>query len=157
MVPKYLLVCSRDNVGENLAFHANEGFGYTTNLNNAHTYSKREALAIKETLREFEYFVELEKALEFACWKVDSQLVMRADKSISGPYLMYRNGMWSGNDLYFFSKSGSLNLDVNEAMEFLDFEEDRLKQYSYVALSDVAKIKQPTVHFELANQLKVDF
>lgn len=154
MSPKFMLANRRDSVGSSLAFHAQGGRGYTTNVDRAHIFSLKDAREAVCNLRSFEFFVERNKVLSNLCWKLDSQDVSKADKNKVGPFLMYRKGMWDGNDLYFLSKSGSLSTDIEMAIEFMDIDTPALENYSFLSLYDVSSLKRPTFDINLGDSLK---
>ena len=96
-------------VGMNVCFHAINGNGYTTNLDEAHIYSRNTAQAEvnKGWIREYpeqELFLSANHVESLSQWRVDSQYIDKRypefqDKN--GEYVSVKANCWDGNDLAF--------------------------------------------------------
>lgn len=105
--PTFLMACLRDNVGGNVAFHAVDGAGYTTNIDKAARYTKEAAQKYWNSAREFDLPLDAEKIEALTVYKVDMQYIpceRVIDKS--GCYVAYRKGAYAGNDVFWLDEEG---------------------------------------------------
>lgn len=101
-------------VGSNVSFHAINGKGYVTNIDNSHIYTLAEAQeeVNKGWIRnepEQELFLSTDHVDELSVWKVDCQLVKLSAKDARDPndeYVIYKKGTFDGNDLGFSTELG---------------------------------------------------
>ncbi|MGI2222640.1 hypothetical protein [Shewanella oncorhynchi] len=103
MNPLFYLCDSRSNVGSTCLFWAQDGCGYTSNLNKAHVYTLEEAQRQFNTRHTD---VPLEKTLvdELARSRVDCQyLPADGEKAGCGEYVISPKGRWDGNDIYWLT------------------------------------------------------
>lgn len=158
MTAEYLLACERDSVGSNLAFHAIDGRGYTTNIEQAHTYTEGEMYLRAAALREFEFFVDKDRVFENAVWKVDSQYIKHEDpQKTVGPWLAYKKRAWDGNDVYFLSAKGETSSCLLNAVEFAKPVEDLSQTFGFISKALVDQIKRKTFAEKLVPHVKIDF
>lgn len=112
-------------VGSNICFHGVKGNGYVTNLDDAHIYTREEAQneVDKDWMRDYpeqELFLSADHVDELSVWKVDSQYVNLTYPETLDPnneYVLYRKGVWDGNDLGFAAEL-SFNYDYSKARVF---------------------------------------
>lgn len=106
---RFFKTSSHGYVGSNISFHAKDGKGYTTNICNAHIYTRNEAQA--EVNRGWirsgnsdELFLSADHVDELAVWKVDYQyinLFYPETKDPQNEYVAYKKNAWNGNDVGF--------------------------------------------------------
>lgn len=118
----FYLACLRDNVGGNVAFHAQDGAGYVTNLDKAHIYTHKE---MQEKVTNGHLRVEMdlplcvEKLQRYVVYKVDMQVFDLANlrypiaASNTHRYVILKQGQYDGNDLIYRSRYGNTsNLEL---------------------------------------------
>jgi hypothetical protein len=140
MKNRFYLACLRDNVGSNMAFHAINGLGYTTDVNKAHVYTRQEAQQAWERGRLFDMPISAEHVDALTCWKVDCQLLpCESDFSQSeNGYFAFRSQRWDGNDVYWLSLEGP-TLNVRLAKKFTLNEAKKLGEDVVVVPIGIAK------------------
>ncbi|QXB98649.1 hypothetical protein [Aeromonas sp. FDAARGOS 1418] len=124
---------SRGNTGSSCMFWAENGNGYTTNLDRAHVYTQEEA---QRYINARHTDVPLSKALvdELVTVRVDHQYLDESQGGLGadgGEYVIHVNrGDYDGNDVYWKAERGcTVNLsdamvltkdEAEQAMRFLD-------------------------------------
>ncbi|MDD9228933.1 hypothetical protein PVL97_04610 [Aeromonas hydrophila] len=124
---------SRGNTGSSCMFWAENGNGYTTNLDRAHVYTQEEA---QRHFNDRHTDVPLSKALvdELVTVRVDHQYLDESQGGLGadgGEYVIHVNrGDYDGNDIYWKAERGcTVNLsdalvltkdEAEQAMRFLD-------------------------------------
>lgn len=94
---------SRSNVGSTCLFWAQDGCGYTSDLNKAHVYTLEEAQR-KFNSRHTDVPLCKELVDELARVRVDCQLLGDAgEKSGCDEYVISQKGRWDGNDVYWLA------------------------------------------------------
>lgn len=94
---------SRSNVGSTCLFWAQDGCGYTSDLNKAHVYTLEEAQR-KFNSRHTDVPLCKEFVDELARVRVDCQLLGDAgEKSGCHEYVISQKGRWDGNDVYWLA------------------------------------------------------
>lgn len=143
MKKRFYLACFRDNVGANIAWHATNGCGYVTDLDRAHEYTLDEAQRAWDQAREYDQPISADHVDALSVFKVDCQR-LPADNVISGtgPYVAFKKGSWSGNDVYWLTGSGASSLGFLDAKKLSKTEASSLG-CAYIA-----------VPFELADKAK---
>ena len=120
MTDEYVLQDSRGNTGDRLMFHAINGAGYTTNLDAAHRFTKREA-ANHNSFRETDKPWPLAYLVERHELAVDCQYVnpddVQAALAIEDTAYLCVAGRWNGNDLVWRGE-GSRTADLSQAKVF---------------------------------------
>lgn len=146
---KFLLACFRDNVGSNVGFHCKYGKGYSTNIDNAHVYTKDEVQKLWNTAREYDQPISLKHILNSTVWKVDYQYIPQTSQIIEDCiyYAAYEKGFdssqYDGNDVYWLNTAfGAVSTDFSKA--------------SKINLEDITKYLEHYVliPFETANKQK---
>ena len=106
MSNRFYLACFRDNVGSNVGFHRVNGKGYTTNIEEAHEYTREEAQRAWDFGREYDQPICADSVDELAVYKVDCQYIpnkteigSKSDKNTQ--FVAFRKGAWDGNDVYW--------------------------------------------------------
>lgn len=155
---KFYLACLRDNVGSSTAFHAIDGYGYTTNLDKAHTYTKSEVQSAWDRGREFDLplnagMVRALSVRKADCQYISVETVLEKD---CDDYLAYKKGKWDGNDLYWLGDYGQFFTDIGKA-ESLSIEQaiggpDHLV---FIPKSHVFKVSRLTFASGLINKRKM--
>lgn len=146
MSNRFYLACFRDNVGSNVGFHCLNGAGYSTNLDNAHVYTREEAQRKWDMAREYDQPISADHIDQIAVWKVDSQYIPSESQCTSAldEYVAYKKNRWDGNDVYFLNiKKFTTSTDFTKASVMTPEEAWELDQELYVvipfALADKAK------------------
>ncbi|QSL90477.1 hypothetical protein [Pseudomonas atacamensis] len=121
MTDEYVLQDSRGNTGDRLMFHAIGGAGYTTNLDAAHRFTKREA-ANHNSFRETDKPWPLAYLVERHELAVDCQYVkpddVQAALAIEDKAYLCVSGRWNGNDLIWLAGDGEHTADLSHAKVF---------------------------------------
>lgn len=124
---KFYKTSPHSYTGSNVSF-----FGirdYTTNIDLAEIYTREAAQKevdlghLRESVNE-ELFLSVEKVDELAVWKVDHQYIELSypeSKDPNGEYVVYRKGVYDGNDLGFWS-SQYYSHDYSQARVFTESE-----------------------------------
>nr|WP_320125716.1 hypothetical protein [uncultured Shewanella sp.] len=103
MSQSFYLRDSRSNVGSTCLFWAQDGCGYTSDLNKAHVYTLEEAQR-KFNSRHTDVPLCKELVDELARVRVDCQLLGDAgEKSDCDEYVISQKGRWDGNDVYWLA------------------------------------------------------
>lgn len=104
---RFYLACFRDNVGSNVSFHRKNGSGYSTDLDQAHIFTREEAQFEWEHCREFEQPLCADRIDALAEWHVDFQRLPTSEDTmlVDGckAYVAYQAKSWNGNDVYWLS------------------------------------------------------
>lgn len=152
------------DVGSNLSFHVKDGNGYSTNLNDAHVYTREEAQGEVDkgwlrTSNTEELFLSADHVDELAVKKVDCQYVKcfyPENKDSNNEYVIYIKGHWDGNDLGFVSDL-HYNYDYSKARVFK--EEDlaslELDNYCVIPKSHADEISRKTFQSSNINRRKM--
>lgn len=124
MKNRFYLSCLRDNVGGNVAFHGKKGHSYVTDLDLAEVYTREEAQAKWDRLRDFDVPISADHADDSSVLRVDMQYIPNksqvTDKKES--YAAFKKGSYCGNDVYWLvGDTGGANLDFDLAKK-LDYE-----------------------------------
>lgn len=120
MKDRFYLACLRDNVGSNVSFHRKDGCGYSSDVSQAHVYTREEAQKAWDNGREFD--------LPLSADHVDSMIVIHVDHQYipcetqlsideDETYFGIVKGKYDGNDRYFLTRSAS-STDFKKAIEF---------------------------------------
>lgn len=151
-------------VGSNVCFHAINGKGYVTNLDDAHIYTIKEAQSEvdKGYIRNYpeqELFLSADHVDELAVWKVDCQLVKLQypdAKDSNNEYVAYKEGCWDGNDLGFASGL-SYNYDYSKARVFTSEQVKNIdfKGWVVVPKSHADEISRMTFQYSNINRRKM--
>lgn len=135
MKNRFYLRSPHGNTGSNMVFHAVNGQGYTTNLDNAHVYSLAEAQREYELARDGEYPISADHVDALAIQKVDHQLLpsesVFADWASS--YVVYKKHLYDGNDVYWVGASGKTT-NLSQADIFTQHDALQVDQLNFVAL-----------------------
>lgn len=117
MTNRFYMLCLRDTVGTNAAFHSRHGNGYTSNIDAAHVYTLEEAQACWDKGRDIDLPVAADCVDEHAIWHVDHQLL--PCETITEPgcdqYVAYVKGDWDGNDVYWLAGTSLPTTDFSKA------------------------------------------
>lgn len=156
MKDRFYLACFRDNVGSNVAFHAVDGRGYTTDISKAHVYNKEQAQHAWENAREYDQPISADHVDKMAVYKVDCQYIPSETKITDEEYYAtYAKKMWDGNDVYFQSVDGlttnfSKALKITKHDALLFFADKILIPYSIAE-----NVKRKTFQFSNLNKRKM--
>lgn len=115
---RFYLACYRDNVGTNVAFHAKEGRGYTTDLDKAEVFTREEAQRRWNHGREFDQPLCADRVDQRAVWHVDCQRIPHVNTISENEhlYVAFRRQCWDGNDVYWIQQYGEPTTDFTKAM-----------------------------------------
>lgn len=159
---KFYLACFRDNVGENVGFHAIDGKGYVTDVDKAHLYTLEEAQRAWENGREYDQPISAEAVHQHLVRKADCQYLPVAGDKVekSDRYLMFVNNKWNGNDVYWLRDNNDTigTLDVTQAHVFTH---DELSHHSFsfkavpVPYNVVMGVARNTFSYRLFNARKM--
>lgn len=106
---RFYKTSTHGGVGSNACFHAVQGNGYVTNIDESHIYTREEAQneVDKGWMRDYpeqELFLSSDHVDELSVWKIDSQYVDRHYPEHIDPndeYVSYSTRFLDGNDLAF--------------------------------------------------------
>lgn len=118
---EFVLQDSRNNVGDRLMFWAQNGSGYTTNLDQAQRYTRDQAASQNECRETdlpwpLEYFNgRVELAVD--CQHLKPEAVDAGIQVTARGYL-YADRAWNGNDLYWLTNDGQVTSDFGLAHAF---------------------------------------
>ena len=105
---RFYFACYRDNCGSQVAFHCQNGGGYSTDLAKAHAYNLESAQKEFEFCREFEELLCADRVDAVSEWHVDCQQIPSASTAAETGelYAGYKAGQWDGNDVFWLSNNG---------------------------------------------------
>lgn len=154
MKNRFYLACFRDNVGGNVGFHAVNGRGYTTNIDNAHNYTLEEAQHEWAMAREYDQPISADHVDSLSCWKVDCQYIPHEhdfSESQNG-YVAFQKSKWDGNDVYWYATEGA-SLNFKLAQKFTLQEAKRLSsQHIIIPFDKADSNKRRTFAMSLLNK-----
>lgn len=118
MENEFYLRDTRSDVGSTCMFWAIDGCGYTSNLDNAHVFSREEAQKYADRR---EHFIPLSKPKvdQVSTIRVDMQRLKLSTDFSKGIVIHRHVGSYDGNDIYFASADGGRTLNYNEAKVFV--------------------------------------
>lgn len=155
MKDRFYLACFRDNVGSNVSFHCFNGKGYSTNIDKAHVYTRKEAQKEWDTGRTFDRPISADHVDELAVWKVDHQYIPNEIQIIDGVvgYAVFVKGQCDGNDVFWLNKKSFETSTDFELASYFSLEEITELGQQYIAipyyLAD--KVKRRTFDFSKYN------
>lgn len=114
---RFYMICLRDSVGSNAAFHCHNGGGYSTSIDRAQVFTLKEAQAYWNTLRPIDLPVCADSVDKQAVIHVDHQHVPGSTVIEEGctQYVAFVKGQWDGNDLYWLRDGGLPTTDFTKA------------------------------------------
>lgn len=159
----YLTSC-HNWVGSNVSFHAINGKGYTTNIDEAHIYTKEEMQKHLDN-GDFRTYPNEEMPLcvsrvnAVSTWHVDFQYVKEfwpENKDQNDEYVIYKKNTWDGNDLGF-AATLSHNFDYSKARVFTESELAMIDLEGWVAVpkSHTDEIARRTIQDRNINKRKM--
>lgn len=156
MKDRFYLACLRDNVGDNVAFHAIDGLGYTTDVRKAHTYTREQAQRAWDNGRYFDLPLAADYVDANTVFKVDMQYIPNETQlSDHETWVAYQPMRYNGNDVYWITAI-TPTLAVDSAIRFTRSEVDpRITDFIYVPLDKVNEVKRPTFANALINKRKM--
>jgi hypothetical protein len=117
---RFYLASLRDSVGTNISFHRRDGRGYSTDTDQAHVYTRKEAQRAWNNGRKFD--------LPLCADRVDALTVMHVDHQGLPIQTVLRDGCRhyvgfddysrDGNDVYWFQGHGPKTTDFMKAVIF---------------------------------------
>lgn len=164
---RFYKTSSHGGVGSNVSFHAINGRGYTTNIDEAEVYTLEDAQSDvdKGHMREYpeqELFLSADHVDELSIWKVDSQCLNKTypeHQDQNNEYVAYKKRSWDGNDLGFHTGSG-FSYDYKIAAIFpaeeipLESIEEQFN-YIFVPKSHTDEIARRTFQYRNINRRKM--
>jgi hypothetical protein len=151
---------SRGNTGSSCMFWAENGNGYTTNLDKAHVYTLEEAQSHFNS-RHTDVPLSKELVDEVATVRVDHQYL---DESKAGlvagcnEYVIHVKGDWDGNDVYWKATGGS-SVNLSEALVLKKAEaKEAVRLFDDViiySLSDAQSISRRTLQAANVNERRM--
>lgn len=143
MKNRFYMICTRDTVGTNAAFHCRDGIGYSSDIGRAEVYDLQQAQKTWEFAREIDLPVSADHVDALSVYHVDCQLIPRTDDVGDGkaPYVAFVKNRWDGNDVYWITKTTS-KTDFSQALKF-DQVDESLTGVIWIpfSLADAAKRK----------------
>ena len=117
---KFYMLCTRDTVGSNAAFHCKDGCGYSTDIDKAHVYTREEAQSAWESGRSIDQPISAFWVNGLADFHVDSQVIPHESVIQEGcdNYVGYLKGTWDGNDVYWLTQAYRPVTDFSLAQRF---------------------------------------
>lgn len=105
MKNRFYLTSSHGNLGSNIMWHRHNEKGYTSDLDQAHVYTREQAQ--KEWAESWGECqpISADHVDELAIWKVDCQYIPKKttlDDDCAN-YVAYKEGQWDGNDVFWMS------------------------------------------------------
>ncbi|UPY97241.1 hypothetical protein [Pectobacterium sp. 21LCBS03] len=99
------MLCTRDTVGTNAAFHCKGGCGYASDIDRARVYTQEEAQAAWNSGRDIDQPVSADCVDTLAVYHVDCQLIPSSTNLVDGctSYVGYLKGKYDGNDVYWIT------------------------------------------------------
>lgn len=120
MSDPFYMMCLRDTVGNNAAFHCYKCNGYSSDIDRAHVYTRSEAQKSWELGREIDQPVCVDSVAALAVWHVDCQLIPSA--TVIDPdctdYVAFKKDAWNGNDVYWLKTAGLPTDDFSKAARY---------------------------------------
>lgn len=138
---KFYKTSPYSHTGSNVSFHGINGRNYITNIDLAEIYTREEAQKevdlghLRESVNE-ELFLSVDKVDELAVWKVDHQYINLSYPERKDPndeYVIYRKGVYDGNDLGF-SSSQYYSYDYSQARVFTEQQLGEMDLEGWVAV-----------------------
>lgn len=105
MKNRFYLTSSHGNLGSNVVWHRHNGHGYSTDLDQAHVYTREQAQEEwSDSWGECEA-ISADHVDELAVWKVDHQYIPHKTtlENDHGLYVAYKQGKWDGNDVFWMT------------------------------------------------------
>ncbi len=163
MKDRFYLACFRDNVGSNVGFHRKDGKGYTTNVEEAHVYTREEAQRAWNSGREIDQPICADSVDALTVYKVDCQYIpistyIPEDVDENTVFVAFIDRKWDGNDVYWCSETEHLgrSLDFSKAMHFKYGSLPTLKNRNvYIPLEMAEKKKRKTFDFSKFERSKM--
>lgn len=117
---RFYLVCTRETVGTNASFHCLNGCGYSSDIDNAHVYTREEAQRAWELGREIDLPISADHVDALSVFHVDCQRVSVSTviQTKCLKYVGFVKGRWDGNDLYWLSNGSLPTTDFSKASTF---------------------------------------
>lgn len=134
MKDRFYLTSSHGNLGSNVVWHRKEECGYSSNIEEAHVYTLKEAQEYWEESTGECQPLSADHVDALSTWKVDCQNIPKQTTFQDSPalYVAYKKGQWDGNYVYWmtmifgpstnFDKAYSMDEDL--ARSFLKCEEE---------------------------------
>jgi hypothetical protein len=165
MKNRFYLACFRDNVGSNVGFHRINGNGYTTNVKEAHVYTKEEAQRAWNRGREYDQPICADSVDALTVYKVDCQYIpnetqIPEDADEHTLFVAFRPHRWDGNDVFWIQESGTSTTDFTKAVTFTSDSSDALfsavKEMMIVIPAEMAEqVKRKTFDFSKFDRRKM--
>ena len=149
MKDRFYLICTRDTVGSNAAFHCHNGQGYHSDIDQAHVYTLVEAQ--KAWHREIDQPVCADSVDALAVVHVDCQRIPCETVTEEGctDYVAFRKGRWDGNDVYWLQDGGLPTTDFTKAARYPEIMEPDGLVWMPFHMAD--KVKRRTFPISLFN------
>lgn len=141
---RFYLTSAHGDLGSNIVWHRHEGRGYSTDIDQAHVYT------LKEAQEEWEYGIcqpiSADHVDALAVWKVDHQYIPNTTQpftDIHNTYVAFKKGKWDGNDVYW--------LNIDKCITSTDFDNASVFGYPVAKKLDSSYVVIP---FDLADKVK---
>ncbi|ODN41122.1 hypothetical protein [Piscirickettsia litoralis] len=160
-------------VGTSILFWAKDAKGYTTNLNKAHVYTRKEAQSeiddgvpreqYKGSSKYKEFFIKTDDVDRLLTYRVDEQHVDNKDlypntKSNERQYVAYIKDKWDGNDLFFARTVIGTSPDLYWVRVFhqvhIEQHADCFKDMNILPLEKCKELERPTFQVENLNKVE---
>ena len=164
MSDQFYLTSPHSWVGSTVMFHAINGKGYVTDLAKAHVYTKAEA---QKMLDDERLRISNNEELPLCAERIKTLTTIRVDyqhvkleypehKDSNNRYVLYKEGVWDGNDLGFASEL-RYNYDYEKAKVFTEDDLSQLNLEGWVAVpkTHADSISRQTFQWRNINKRKM--
>lgn len=157
MKNRFYLTSSHGNLGSNVVWHRHNEEGYTTDLDQAHVYTREQAQKEwSDSWGECEA-ISADHVDELAVWKVDCQYIPNKTQPFmdaQNKYVAFEKGVFDGNDVWWMiSKNQNTSTDFGQAYVMVAYEAMKLPSRFIVIPFDMAdKVKRRTFDFRKLNK-----
>lgn len=153
MKNRFYMMCLRETVGSNASFHCHNGNGYSSDIRQAHVYTREEAQRRWDYGRTIDLPVSADDIDALAMWHTDHQR-LSCDSQITPDcreYVAYVRGTWNGNDVYWLQDIGLPTDDFSKARVFSEARQDD-KELVWLPFAVADAIKRPTFNIHQLNR-----